>query len=147
EFIINEITSELQEKPIGPSIFYITPEQMTFEQEKTLFKNDQLRGSILFQIFSFIMLACHIIQVISVAAKQHIYSTGMQMILRKIIENRDEPILVFKKEIEKQGFIEELEGVMTEFKRHCITPEILNEQIEHIEQIQNKNQLSNKLTD
>src|SRR5699024_504896 len=29
----------------------------------------------------------------------------------------------------------------------CITPEILNEQIEHIEQIQNKNQLSNKLTD
>src|SRR5699024_4450492 len=36
---------------------------------------------------------------------------------------------------------------MTEFKRHCITPENLKEQIEHIEQVQNKNQLSNKLTD
>src|SRR5699024_9604810 len=133
--------------PIGPSIFYITPEQMTFEQEKTLFKNDQLRGSIRSQIFSFTRLAWHIIQETSGAAKQHISSTGMQMMLRKIIESRDEPFLVFQKAIEKQGFIEELEGVMTEFKRHCITPEILNEQIEHIEQIQNKNQLSNKLTD
>src|SRR5699024_12681332 len=77
----------------------------------------------------------------------HISSTGMQMMLRKIIESRDEPFLVFQKAIEKQGFIEELEGVMTEFKRHCITPEILKEQIEHIEQIQNKNKLSNKLND
>src|SRR5690625_7400510 len=74
EFIINEITSELQEKPIGPSIFYITPEQMTFEQEKTLFKNDQLRGSIRSQIFSFTRLAWHIIQETSGAAKQHIRS-------------------------------------------------------------------------
>src|SRR5690625_7468760 len=81
EFIINEITSELQEKPIGPSIFYITPEQMTFEQEKTLFKNDQLRGSIRSQIFSFTRLAWHIIQETSGAAKQHISSTGMQMML------------------------------------------------------------------
>src|SRR5699024_11868262 len=73
--------------------------------------------------------------------------TGVQMMIRKIIESLDEPFLIFQKAIEKQGFIEELECVMTEFNRHCITPEILHEQIEHIEQIQNKNQLSNKLTD
>src|SRR5699024_278184 len=116
---------------MGPSIFYITPEQMTFEQEKTLFKNDQLRRRILYQIYNFTKLAWHIIQETSGAAKQHISSRGMQMMLRKNIESRDEPFLVCQKAIEKQGFIEELEGVMTEFKRHCITPEILNEQIEH----------------
>lgn len=147
QFIIDEIKTELIEKPIGPSIFYITPEQMTFEQEKSLFKDDDLRGSVRSQIFSFSRLAWHVIQETSGAAKQHISSTGMQMILRKIIERRDEPFLVFQKAIEKQGFIKELEGVMTEFKRHCITPQSLQEQIEHIEHIQSKNQLSNKLTD
>lgn len=147
EFIIDEIKTELKEKPIGPSIFYVTPEQMTFEQEKTLFKSDELIGSIRSQVFSFSRLAWHVIQETSGAAKQHISSTGMQMMLRKIIERRDEPFLIFQKAIEKQGFIEELESVMTEFKRHCITPENLKEQIEHIEQVQNKNQLSNKLTD
>lgn len=147
QFIIDEIKTELTNKPIGPSIFYITPEQMTFEQEKSLFKDDELNGSIRSQVYSFSRLAWHVIQETSGAAKQHISSTGMQMMLRKIIEHRDEPFLVFQKAIEKQGFIEELEGVMTEFKRHCITPQSLKEQIDHIEQIQNKNQLSNKLTD
>src|SRR5699024_1566843 len=93
------------------------------------------------QVYSFSRLAWHVIQETSGAAKQHISSTGMQMMLRKIIEHRDEPFLVFQKAIEKQGFIEELEGVMTEFKRHCITPQTLKEQIDHIEHIQNKNQL------
>src|SRR5699024_235677 len=120
---------------------------MTFEQEKSLFKDDELKGSIRSQVYSFSRLAWHVIQETSGAAKQHISSTGMQMMLRKIIEHRDEPFLVFQKAIEKQGFIEELEGVMTEFKRHCITPQTLKEQIDHIEHIQNKNQLSNKLTD
>ncbi len=147
QFIIEEIKNELNERPIGSSIFYITPEQMTFEQEKSLFKEDELSGSIRSQVFSFSRLAWHVIQETSGAAKQHISSTGMQMMLRKIIERRKEPFLVFEKATEKQGFIEELEGVMTEFKRHCITPQVLKDQIDQIENIQNKNQLSNKLTD
>src|SRR5699024_12067749 len=71
EFIIDEIKTELKEKPIGPSIFYVTPEQMTFEQEKTLFKSDELIGSIRSQVFSFSRLAWHVIQETSGEAKQH----------------------------------------------------------------------------
>src|SRR5699024_6465041 len=63
-----------------------------------------------------------------------ISSTGLKMMLRNIMEQRKEPFLMFQKPVDKQGFIQELEGMMTEFKRHCITPELLEEQILYTEQ-------------
>src|SRR5699024_2635639 len=57
---------------------------------------------------------------------------------------RTESFHTFQKAVEKTGFIQELEGVMTEFKRHRITPDILKE---HIHYAENDQTLKNKLID
>lgn len=128
-FIIDEIKEKLHTDPTGKPIFYIVPEQMTFQQEYELFQGDAIRGSTRAQVVSFSRLAWRVLQETGGGTKQFISSTGTQMMLRKIIEQRTESFHIFQKAADKQGFIKELDGMMTEFKRHCITPEMLGEQI------------------
>ncbi len=127
-FILDEMKQKLRDNPTGKPIFYVVPEQMSFQQEYELL-NDDIHGSVRAQIVSFSRLAWRVLQETGGSTRQFISSTGMQMMLRKIIQQRKEPFKVFQKAVEKQGFIEEIEGMITEFKRHCITPEYLEEQL------------------
>lgn len=144
EYIIDEMKASLAKKPLGKSIIYITPEQMTFQQEYALLCGNEVQGSIRAQVVSFSRLAWRVLQETGGATKQFISSTGIQMMLRKIVNQRADEFNVFQKALDKQGFIAELEGVVTEFKRHCVTPEMLAEQIEFTKENMT---LTNKLTD
>lgn len=140
-FIMDEIKEKLISEPDGKPIFYIVPEQMTFQQEYTLFQDERIKGSIRAQVTSFSRLAWRVLQETGGSTKQFISSTGIRMMLRKIIDQRDEQFRYFQKAIDKQGFLQELESMISEFKRHCVTPEILKEQITYTEEnipLQNK---------
>ena len=131
---IREIRSELAKNPTGRPIIYLVPEQMTFQQEYQLLKDKQIKGSIRAQVLSFSRLAFRILQECGGATKAFISSTGIQMMLRKIIEQRETDWRIFQKSVEKKGFIEQLEVMITEFKRYQITPDMLAEQLEADEQ-------------
>lgn len=144
EFILNEMKQALMSEPIGKPIFYIVPEQMTFQLENELLLDEEISGSMRAEVVSFSRLAFRVLQETGGSTKQFITSTGMQMILRKIINEKTDPFLMFQKAVEKTGFIEQLEGIMTEFKRHRITPDLLKE---HIDYAQDQTGLHHKLTD
>ncbi len=144
DFVIKEIQHKLQDNPEGNPIFYIVPEQMTFQQEYTLFGEDKIKGSIRAQVTSFSRLAWRVLQETGGGTKQFISSTGIQMMLRKIIDQRMDTFQMFQKAVDKQGFVQELERTITEFKRHCITPGMLDEQMVYTEQ---NVPLTNKLAD
>ena len=144
DYIMNEIKRDLKKDPLGKPIFYIVPEQMTFQQEYTLFKDDAIKGSIRAQVVSFSRLAWRVLQEVGGNTKQYISSTGKQMMLRKIIEERSEPFQIFQKATDKLGFLEELDKLITEFKRHQISPEVLEE---HIPYTRENTTLNLKLTD
>lgn len=127
----------LKASPQGPPIIYLVPEQMTFQQEYALLKDEDLNGSIRAQVYSFTRLAWRLMQLTGGATKKFITSSGIQMMLRKIIEERDKSEWkIFKKAIEKQGFVEQLETMITEFKRYCVTPEMVHEQLSEMETYQ-----------
>lgn len=131
EYILKRVKEATLKDPLGKPIFYIVPEQMTFQQEYRLLQDEAIKGSIRTQVVSFSRLAFRILQETGGSTKQFIGSTGTQMILRKIIEQRQEPFLMFQKTKDKLGFLEEVEGLITEFKRHQITPASLAEQMEY----------------
>lgn len=143
KFVMNEMKEKLQSNPIGKPIFYIVPEQMTFQQEYSLLKGE-IRGSIRAQVVSFSRLAWRVLQETGGSTRQFITSTGIQMMLRKIVNQRVEPFKMFQKAVDKQGFIQEIEGIITEFKRHCIPPDLLLEQLNYTKE---NISLSNKLSD
>ncbi|MEI3607838.1 helicase-exonuclease AddAB subunit AddB [Pseudogracilibacillus sp. SE30717A] len=144
EHVMKEIQDKLRKDPEGNPIFYIVPEQMTFQQEYSLFGEEQIKGSVRAQVTSFSRLAWRVLQETGGGTKQFISSTGIQMMLRKIVDQRMDQFQMFQKAVDKQGFIQELERMITEFKRHCITPDMLEEQMTYTEQ---NVPLMNKLSD
>ncbi|WP_226038063.1 helicase-exonuclease AddAB subunit AddB [Aquibacillus saliphilus] len=146
-----EIKEKLKTNPEGSPIIYIVPDQMTFQQEYALLNKDELSGSIRAQVFSFSRLAWRVLQETGGGTRKFISSTGIQMMLRKITEERKSDWSVFQKAIEKRGFMEQLESMITEFKRYRITPEMLAMQITEMDQFQHKYTgevaLRNKLED
>lgn len=144
---LHEIKELLQTSPDGAPILYIVPDQMTFQQEYALLKQEGIEGSIRAQVFSFSRLAWRVLQETGGGTKKFISSTGIQMMLRKITEERKSDWNVFQKAIEKQGFMEQLETMITEFKRYRITPETLYQQIEGIEQYVHKHSGEEALKD
>ncbi|WP_062512870.1 helicase-exonuclease AddAB subunit AddB [Halobacillus sp. KGW1] len=129
-----EIEEKLKKDPTGRAIVYIVPEQMTFQQEYGLLKREGVEGSIRAQVFSFSRLAWRVLQETGGGTKKFITSTGVQMMLRKIVEERTSDWRVFQKAVEKQGFIEQLETMITEFKRYRIMPGDLQNQMEALDQ-------------
>ncbi|SHG74107.1 helicase-exonuclease AddAB subunit AddB [Ornithinibacillus halophilus] len=146
-----EIREESTRDPQGPPIFYIVPDQMTFEMEYDLFRDEGFQGSIRTQVASFSRLAWRVLQETGGGTRQFISSVGIQMMLRKIIEEKKGDWLVFQKAMEKQGFLNQLEKMITEFKRYEVTPEVLKMQIAEIDQYTHKERgeevLANKLKD
>ncbi|MGX8791444.1 helicase-exonuclease AddAB subunit AddB [Oceanobacillus sp. M60] len=130
EWMMKDIEHRLQKEPIGPAIFYIVPDQMTFQLETALFSREHLNGSIRAQVASFSRLAWRILQETGGGLKPFISSVGTQMMLRKIIAEKSGDWMAFQKAIKKQGFLDQLESVIQEFKRYEITPDALRLQQE-----------------
>lgn len=148
---LDEIKEKLLADPQGPAIFYIVPDQMSFQQEYALFKDENIQGSIRGQVVSFSRLSWRVLQETGGGTRQFISSVGTQMMLRKIIEEKQTDWRMFQKALEKQGFLEQLEQMITEFKRYCITPDTLYMQMEQMNRFVHKESnelaLTNKLED
>src|SRR5699024_10151743 len=128
KFVLNEIRDERKRKPFGKPIVYIVPEQMTLQQEYHLL-GDVVSGRARAQVMSSRRLAWRVMQESGGSRRQFISSTGTQMMLRKVIEQKTDGFHVFQKASDKYGFLKELDGMITEFKRHRVTPDMLKEQI------------------
>lgn len=122
-YITREMIEKLQEDPMGSPIIYIVPDQMTFLSEYKLISNPKIKGMFRLQVFSLTRLAWRVLQETGGIGRLHINSTGIQMMIRKIILEHQDELRIFGKSSEKFGFIERVEKMITEFKRYCISPE------------------------
>ncbi|EIT84535.1 ATP-dependent nuclease subunit B [Fictibacillus macauensis ZFHKF-1] len=129
-YIQEEIANALRETQEGPPILYIVPDQMTFQSEYELINKDHLHGMMRAQVFSFSRLAWKVLSETGGMNRIHLSSVGMSMMLRKIIEHKKHELLVFKKASEQPGFYEQIERMMTEFKRYCVDAQALKWNVE-----------------
>jgi ATP-dependent helicase/nuclease subunit B len=146
-----KILHKLKENPQGPPVLYLVPEQMTFQSEYRIVQSPDVKGMIRAQVFSFTRLAWRILQEVGGISRFHIDQTGIHMILRKVIEEHKSDFQVFGKSAEQFGFIEQMESMISEFKRYCITPDLLQDEIvrigEDISISEHEKMLAKKLTD
>ncbi|GHH98526.1 helicase-exonuclease AddAB subunit AddB [Neobacillus kokaensis] len=122
---LDEIRAKLVENPEGPPLIYIVPEQMTFQSEYHLATDKEIGGMIRAQVYSFSRLAWRILQETGGISRTHLSSVGISMLIRKIIDEEKEQLKLFQRAVDKNGFIKQLEQMVTEFKRYCIRPEEL----------------------
>lgn len=130
--------------PEGTPIIYIVPEQMTFLSEYRLSADPLLKGMIRAQVYSFSRLAWRILQETGGISRYHLNSVGISMLIRKIIEDQKDQLKIFRRAADKNGFIQQVEQMMLEFKRYCIRPEELTQESLHSGTSKN---LQDKLSD
>lgn len=93
--IIHEIREKLLDNPTGEPIVYLVPDQMTFQSEYDLINTPGLGGMMRAQVFSFTRLAWRVLQETGGMSRYHLNNVGVNMVLRKIIEQRKSELKVF----------------------------------------------------
>ena len=120
--VLDEIRTGLMENPEGDPIIYLVPDQMTFLSEYKLIKTPGLEGMIRTQVFSFSRLAWRVLQETGGMSRIHLDSVGVNMLIRKIMEDKKDELKMFRRSADKQGFVAQMEQMLAEFKQYCIQP-------------------------
>lgn len=119
-----ELVRKWQETHSG-SVFFIVPNNLKYELEihvLSQLSQDEEPASIDTQVFSFSRLAWYLLQQINEVPKPELSMTGMQMILRQLLKQYEEELVVFRGEMKKTGFIEKLADLIIELRSAQIMP-------------------------
>ena len=125
-FCLNEIKNEIKDGTSSKLIF-VVPEQFSFQAEKELVKNSASGGVLQNEVLSFKRLAYRIFSKEGGITYPHIHPSGKAMIINNIIENHAKDFKAFSKIHNKQGFVEIISSLITEFKRYKVTPNNLSD--------------------
>lgn len=105
-------------------VFYLVPNHMKFEQEINTLKriqtlknqsNDSI-ATMRLQVFSFYRLAWYYLQNTQYYSSEVLSEAGAAMVFRKILSENEEELSVFRGEINKAGFIQQLFELYQEMK-------------------------------
>lgn len=109
----------------GANCILLVPDQMTLQAETVFFERERVAGLLETQIFSFSRLAWRVLQESGGLARTFLADSGLEMIIRKILIEKQGDLRLFGRTASKKGFIKELEQVFKEMKQCCIEPENL----------------------
>ncbi|MBO0474255.1 helicase-exonuclease AddAB, AddB subunit [Enterococcus sp. DIV0840] len=105
-------------------VFYLVPNHMKFEQEINALKrikniqenhSDSI-ATMRFQVFSFYRLAWYFLQHTQYYGSEVLSEAGAAMVFRKILSENEESLKVFRGEVNKSGFIQQLFDLYQEMK-------------------------------
>ena len=135
-FCYNKILEQLNKK----QVYIITPEQFSFTAEKTLVDKVPNGASINAEVLTFKRMAYRVMQELGGIKRKKLTESGKQMLIYSILNDN-------KKELKYLGNskrnIDTIENSFTEFKKHKITKEMLEQAKENTK----SNILKTKLED
>ena len=127
-YVLDNIHKELQQRPRGPGIIVLVPDQATFQMERVLASLPGLGGAIRAHVYSFRRLAWRVLQEVGGAARPHLRETGKRMVLCNLLQQRKNELRVFGRVANQPDFADSLARLIGEMKIYCITPEELAQQ-------------------
>ncbi len=130
-FIFADIKKSLINET-ADKLFLIVPEQFTLQTERDLIEKTELPGIMRIEVLSFNRLAHRVFSEIGGLTRTLLTEQGKYMILRKIINEREKDLTIFKKAVKDVGFVEKIGRIISEFKQQDIFPEDLRAKIEEL---------------
>jgi len=125
EFVLKEIKNDLQ-KNLAQKIYIIVPEQFSYATEKRLLETLEEDASIKAEVISFKRLAHRIFTEVGGINETNLSKIGKTMLVKNILEKNKKGLNF----LGKTGDIDLILRSITEFKKHCVSREMLEEQIE-----------------
>ncbi|HBT20230.1 MAG TPA: helicase-exonuclease AddAB subunit AddB [Peptococcaceae bacterium] len=124
-YCVESFVKELIERPMGPSLILLVPEQATFQMEHQLIKRG-IKGFIRGQVLSFRRLAYRVFQEVGGANKKPIDEVGKSMLLRRIIQQKKNALELFQNSSFEPGFIDSLLALFSELHSYNLSPKMLD---------------------
>ena len=104
-------------------LILMVPEQFTLQAERDLIHKLNLPGILNVEVLSFTRLAHKIFNEVGGLTRTHINEQGKHMILQRLMENLRVQLTVYKTVSRQSGFIDQINQLLSDFKKHDITPE------------------------
>ncbi len=140
--IMDKLEERMNSTTEKQSCIFLVPDQMTLQMETVFLEREGVTGLLDTQIFSFSRLAWRVLQESGGLARTFLTDSGLEMVIRKIMLEKQEELHLFGRSASKKGFIKELEQIFKEMKQYCVE----QEQLQHFDG-QIKADLSNKMAD
>ncbi|SFR56483.1 helicase-exonuclease AddAB subunit AddB [Anaeromicropila populeti] len=131
-------------KDIDCNYIMIVPEQFTLQTQKDIVSMHPRHGIMNVDVLSFLRLSYRIFEELGKSKVSILEETGKSMLVRKALEEKKEELSVFKADMRKQGFVEEIKSLISELLQYSIEPQQL---LKMIDVTQNKPMLCGKLHD
>ncbi|PTQ84506.1 DNA helicase/exodeoxyribonuclease V subunit B [Trichococcus patagoniensis] len=122
--IYGRISRIMTEEP-DADIFVLVPEHAKFEAEMSIldnlwdlgdFKGQDMIGSMNLQTFSFSRLAWYLLKKSPIFQRQQLTEAGLSMLVRKILLEKEQDLILFRREANKEGFIQQLTDLFLELR-------------------------------
>lgn len=122
---LEEIRTELRQKPWGKPLILLVPEQATHQMEVALANTPDLGGSLRAQVLSFRRLGWRVFSETGGGQNVPIGSTGKRMLLRRILLKQRFHLKAFAHSATRPGMADLLAQTIGEFKTYRITSDNL----------------------
>ena len=142
-FLYEKIIKESIKNPTK-QYYIIVPEQFTMQVQKKVIGMHPNHGTMNIDILSFPRLAHRVFDEVNEKQKAILEDVGKSMVLRKVAEEKKDQLTIFKRSLNKTGFIEELKSLLSEFYQYRIGKETLESLIGELD---NGTMLRGKLLD
>lgn len=133
--LLDEIAESLT-KNSEESIFYLVPDHIKFQAEMTVlenlsqypyFKKKPIMGMMHLQVFSFTRLAWYWLKDTDIYAKPQLTNTGLSMLIRKLLIEHEEKMTIYRGEVRKEGFVQQMTDLFLELRGGRIRQEDLDQ--------------------
>jgi ATP-dependent helicase/nuclease subunit B len=131
-YCIEQIKNEIEKKESN-KLIYIVPEQYTFQRESLLLKKVGEKALLRSQVLSFKRMAHSVFDECGGRTKNRMTDSGKSMLIHKILQQYENELVYFNRISKKQGFVDVVSEIITEFKKYNISEEIKKIDIDSIE--------------
>lgn len=125
-YIYNEIGKLLKENT-DQKLILIVPEQFTLQAERELIEKSSLPGFIKVDVLSFTRLSDRVIESVGGVTRTHIDDQGKIMILRKVIDECENKLGIYRNVSKQPGFLNDFSVLMSRLKSYDITADVLKD--------------------
>lgn len=140
QFCINSINNRIEKGGDKPLIL-VVPEQFSFQSEKSILTLIGEKSLTRVRVISFKRMAYRVFDEVGGIAREHMNSSGKSMLFYHIMNKLKDEFKVFALSARQKGFVDTVSDTISEFKKYELTPEILRNTIDDVEDDELKNKL------
>lgn len=142
-FCLNEVKDRIS-AGTERQLILLVPEQYSFQAERDLISVLNTGGILKTEVLSFRRMAYRIFNEAGGITYPHVHPAGKAMILYRILDKLQGDFTVFARAADREGFVNEIGALISEFKRYGVIPEYLDDLSQRLE---NNSILKQKLSE